>query len=70
MNNRRPLFVLDTNVFIGAHRRYYALDLCPGFWECLTHYCYENRLRSIDRVRDEILINSGQLICLCQQRRH
>ena len=61
MNNRRPLFVLDTNVFIGAHRRYYALDLCPGFWECLTHYCYENRLRSIDRVRDEILINSGCL---------
>ena len=61
MNNRSPLFVLDTNVFIGAHRRYYALDLCPGFWECLIHYCGESRVRSIDRVRDEILVKSDPL---------
>ncbi len=60
MNNRRPLFVLDTNVFIEAHRRYYALDLCPGFWKCLTHYCYENRVRSIDRVGGEIIANPNQ----------
>ena len=55
MDQERPLFVLDTNVFIEAHRRYYAQDLCPGFWECLTHYCREQRLLSIDRVRGEIL---------------
>lgn len=48
------IFLLDTNVFIQAHRRYYALDLCPGFWECLNHYCQEPRLLSIDRVRAEI----------------
>ena len=28
MNKRLPLFVLDADVLIGAHRRYYALDLC------------------------------------------
>ena len=61
MNTRLPLFVLDADVLIGAHRRYYALDLCPGFWECLIHHCGENRVRSIDRVRDEILINSDRL---------
>ena len=61
MNKRTPLFVLDANVFIGAHRRYYALDLCPGFWECLIHYCEESRLWSIDRVRDEILVKPDQL---------
>jgi len=48
-------FLLDTNVFIEAYRRYYAMDLCPGFWECLEHYCQETRLLSIDRVRDEIV---------------
>ena len=55
MDQERPLFVLDTNVFIEAHHRYYAQDLCPGFWECLAHYCREKRVLSIDRVRDEIL---------------
>ena len=47
-------YVLDTGVFIQAHRNYYALDLCPGFWEALRHFQGENRLRSIDRVKDEI----------------
>jgi hypothetical protein len=47
-------YLLDTNVFIEAHRRYYRMDLCPGFWECLEHYCKESRLLSIDRVREEI----------------
>lgn len=30
------------------------MDLCPGFWACLEHYCQETRLLSIDRVRNEI----------------
>lgn len=49
------VFVLDSDVFISAHRRYYGLDLCPGFWECLRHYVTLKRLLSIDRVRDELL---------------
>ncbi len=61
MNRDRSLFVLDTNVFIEAHRRYYAQDICPGFWECLTHYCSEGQVLSIDRVRDEMLISPDQL---------
>lgn len=48
------VYLLDANVFMEAHRRYYALDICPGFWECLAHHCREPRLLSIDRVRDEI----------------
>lgn len=30
------------------------MDLCPGFWKCIEHYCQETRLVSIDRVRSEI----------------
>ena len=48
------LYLLDTNVFIEAYRRYYGLDLCPGFWDSIAHYCEEGRLLSIDRVRAEI----------------
>ena len=50
-----PLFVLDTNVFIGANNTYYAPDICQGFWECISRYYCAGRLLSIDRVRDEIL---------------
>lgn len=55
------IFVLDANVFIDAHRRYYGLDLCPGFWECLLHYGERQRLASIDRVRQE-LVGSGDAL--------
>ena len=48
------VYLLDANVFIDAYQRYYAMDLCPGFWECLEHYCQEIRLLSIDHIRDEI----------------
>ncbi|MBK1704521.1 DUF4411 family protein [Halochromatium glycolicum] len=47
-------FVLDANVFIEAHRRYYGFDLCPGFWACLDHHHAGARLLSIDRVRGEL----------------
>lgn len=36
------------------HRGYYGLDLAPGFWEALRHFQVEGRLRSLDRVREEI----------------
>lgn len=61
MNRNQPVFVLDTNVFIEANNRYYAQGLCPGFWECLVHYCTDGRLMSIDRVRNEILVMSDDL---------
>ena len=48
-------YVLDTNVFITAHRSYYPLSLCPGFWKVLTHYSQQGYVLSIDRVRNEIL---------------
>lgn len=52
-------YVLDTNVFVAAYRQYYAPDLCPGFWECLSHYAHKGRLSSIDRVRAELLYPDG-----------
>ncbi len=49
------VFALDANVFIEAHRRYYGLDLCPGFWTCLRHYGGRQRVVSIDKVCAELL---------------
>ncbi len=47
-------YVLDANIFIEAHRRYYGLDLCPGFWESLRHFARGGRVLSIDRVYREL----------------
>ena len=62
MNQDSSFFVLDANIFIEAHRRYYAQDLCPGFWDSLTHYCLERRVLSIDRVRDELFVSQDRLV--------
>lgn len=48
-------YVLDANVFIQAHRTYYAFSICPGFWDFLLQRHAEARLVSIDRVRGELL---------------
>lgn len=47
-------FLLDANVFIEAKRRYYAFDLCPGFWECLIWHHQKGRVLSLDRVKQEL----------------
>lgn len=54
-------YILDANVFIEAHRRYYAFDLCPGFWRALIHQHEMKRVCSIDRVRDELVPISDRL---------
>ena len=55
MSTPQPVHVLDTNVFVQAHRRHYAFEICPGFWDCLIHHHKTGLIVSIDRVRDEIL---------------
>lgn len=49
-----PTYVLDANVFIEASRRYYAFDLAPRFWESLLQHAASGRVRSIDRVKQEL----------------
>jgi predicted nucleic acid-binding protein len=61
MTNTPPIYVLDANVFIEAHQRYYAFDVCPGFWECVLHHHETARIVSIDPVRNELLQQSDEL---------
>lgn len=56
-----PAFLLDANVFIEAHRRYYGFALCPGFWDCLLHCSSNGQLLSIDRVKAELAGSGDEL---------
>ena len=50
-----PTFLVDADVFIAAKNRYYAFDICPGFWNSLVHHASNGTARSIDRVKSELL---------------
>ena len=52
---KHPAFVLDSDVFIAAKNAYYAFDICPGFWNGIVHAHGSGRVRSIDRIRGELL---------------
>ncbi|RLF98855.1 DUF4411 domain-containing protein [Thermococci archaeon] len=53
-------YVLDTSVFIEAHRNYYPFDFARPFWDGLIHFAKEDRIVSIDRVYDEIMRGRDQ----------
>jgi len=47
-------YILDSDVFIEAARRYYAFDLVSSFWQTLVEQARNGRVQSIDRVKAEI----------------
>ena len=51
----KSIYIVDSDVFIIAKNRYYAFDICPGFWDSVIHEHESGRLRSIDKVRQELL---------------
>ena len=62
-------FLLDSNVFIEARNRYYAFDLCPGFWEWLAEEEDSGRVLTIEAVRDELLGREDDLADWIRGRR-
>ena len=51
----KPRYLIDADVFIAAKNRYYAFDICPGFWKSLIHHGDRELISSIDKVRNELL---------------
>lgn len=56
-----PVYVLDTNVFIQAHRSRYPLDVATSFWNALKQLAHDGKVISIDKVKDEIDRNEDEL---------
>ena len=54
-------YVLDANVFIEAHQKYYGFDICPGFWLALVRQHSEKRTFSIDKIRAELVTLNDDL---------
>lgn len=56
-----PLYVLDTNVFIQAHRDTYPLDVATSYWNTVKNLAEEGKIISIDKVKAEIDRNEDEL---------
>ncbi|MEI6715840.1 MAG: DUF4411 family protein [Verrucomicrobiota bacterium] len=61
MNVYPQNYVIDTNVFVEAHRRYYPFDICPGFWSALCWWQSKGRVCSVAKVKEELTRNDDTL---------
>jgi hypothetical protein len=60
-----PLYVVDTNFFIQAHRSYYPLDVASSFWSKVKELADTGKIISIDKVKNEIYKNDDELKRWC-----
>lgn len=63
------VYLLDSNVFIEAANRYYAFDICPGFWDWLDQVCPDRDVCSIEPVYRELADKSDQLAVWVKDRK-
>jgi len=61
LKHRLLRYVLDSNVFMEASRRYYPFDFAKPFWDGLLFSANEGVLCSIDKVFREIIEGSDTL---------
>ncbi|MBX7490838.1 DUF4411 family protein [Helicobacter turcicus] len=54
-------YLIDTNIFIESAYRFYAFDICPGFWEFLKKCSQRDSIKSISKVYDEMTPNDSNL---------
>ncbi|MDE5603758.1 MAG: DUF4411 family protein [Helicobacter sp.] len=54
-------YLIDTNIFIESAYRFYAFDICPGFWEFLEKCSESDSIKSISKVYDEITPDNPNL---------
>lgn len=61
-------YLLDSNIFIQAHRMHYPFDVVPGFWIKLLELSNKGIILSIDKVKKEICETSrpDELSLWCQ----
>lgn len=55
-----PKYLLDSNVFIQAHRMYYPFDVVPSFWNKILELSNNGLIISIDKVKKELCETSNR----------
>jgi hypothetical protein len=61
-----PVYVIDSNFFIQAHRAHYPIDVAAGFWNKVRQLAHEGRVISIDKVKKELYDKNDALEEWCR----
>ena len=61
-------YLLDTNVFVEAHRVHYGFSFCPGFWDWIDQSHAAGKLFSIEAVLEEMALYKDALSKWARQR--
>lgn len=61
-------YLLDSDVFIQAKNLHYGFDFCPAFWHWVDRHAATDTVRSIEKVRDELIAGGDDLATWAQQR--
>jgi hypothetical protein len=61
-----PVYVLDSNFFIEAHRASYPLDVAFSFWNKVKQLADERKIESVDKVMEEIYDKNDDLKRWCE----
>ena len=61
-------YLLDANTFIQAKNQYYAMDICPGYWDWLEQENGLGRLGSISEIARELKRQDDELSCWVKER--
>lgn len=54
-------YLIDTNIFIEAHRNFLPIDIATGFWGKIQELASIGKIHSIDKVRDELCAHNDDL---------
>jgi hypothetical protein len=61
-------YLLDSDVFIEAKKRWYGFDFCPAYWDWLDQANAAGKVFSIERVFGEILAGDDELVGWVRER--
>jgi len=63
-------FLLDANTYIEAKNQYYAMDICPAYWDWLDQQFALGELASIEMVGMELKAGNDELADWAKDRPH
>jgi hypothetical protein len=61
-----PIYLVDSNFFIQAHRSTYPLDIATGFWNKVKQLANSGIIVSIDKVKRELYDKNDELEEWCK----
>lgn len=62
-------YLLDSNAFIEAKKRWYGFDFCPAYWDWLDVKNQAGVVFSVERVANELLAGDDELVPWVRSRR-